>query len=891
MRITSVAIDGVGRFGTPAKIEGLRSGVNILAADNEAGKSTFFRSIRTCLFERHGSKNAEVTALASEGLSLPVTITLCFDHDQKAYQITKSFVRSPSASLRCEGIEIARNRDADEKLWEILGISQSGSRSVDEAAFGILWVSQGQSFNVPEPTEAAASTLNAAIQAEVGTLVGGERARLVLTKLSSEISKQLTDKEKPKANGALAQSINAADGIRAELSDANSQLSSLDRSLDELEVLGGELKRLVSPIESARLVTELDEAHLQLKASENAATILARYQLEEEQILGLLIAQKEQYAALRILADRIDDSRLRSKQIEDELSPLDADEILSRSQLTDAINRIKEFDDRITLLDSQARMLQRIEILIQKEASQKQLRSQLEKLQDYDLRLFGAEAALKANHFDIAAVEELDNIERDVLALHAALKAGAAQLTIERTGISDININGMVLRGNTLRAVTEPLAILINKTVSITISPPLANVEQSRQKLTEFNDKLSALLRRYGSATVEDFRVSHRAFSKLEDSLRDLKAEGKALGLKGQPRSEIARMTAELEGIGAELGNLLEAVGKTTLPLMDEVVAERTSIELERDQLRNDRIHHEGLVSGHNASLTSLSAKRGILQGQLSELGKQLLGDLKSLPDDQRQATMATSERDLAKLLGEHKSKTEMLAEIQRNTPHPDEIERNRNRVNRLTEAKNNKEQKITEINQRIAHLEGQVLISGGEGLGEKSASLNERLIVAENEVARQKFRVQTSQYLYDIVKKSYDKRREELHAPLRRHLQPFLNDVFPQSEIEIGDGFAVSGLKRRGLDYESFSRLSDGTKEQIAVLVRLAMGAMICEKNHEVPIILDDALVFSDDKRIEQMFDALNRAGKNQQIIILTCRTRTFSTLGGHLLQIQDNR
>jgi uncharacterized protein YhaN len=53
------------------------------------------------------------------------------------------------------------------------------------------------------------------------------------------------------------------------------------------------------------------------------------------------------------------------------------------------------------------------------------------------------------------------------------------------------------------------------------------------------------------------------------------------------------------------------------------------------------------------------------------------------------------------------------------------------------------------------------------------------------------------------------------------------------------------------------------------------------------VPIILDDALVFSDDDRIGQMFDALNRAGQKQQVIVLTCRTRAFAALGGRQLSI----
>jgi hypothetical protein len=71
------------------------------------------------------------------------------------------------------------------------------------------------------------------------------------------------------------------------------------------------------------------------------------------------------------------------------------------------------------------------------------------------------------------------------------------------------------------------------------------------------------------------------------------------------------------------------------------------------------------------------------------------------------------------------------------------------------------------------------------------------------------------------------------------------------------------------------------------AVLVRLALGAMLAERGQAVPIILDDALVYSDDDRITRMFDALSRAGQQQQIIVLTCRTRAFEQLGGRSIKI----
>ncbi len=62
---------------------------------------------------------------------------------------------------------------------------------------------------------------------------------------------------------------------------------------------------------------------------------------------------------------------------------------------------------------------------------------------------------------------------------------------------------------------------------------------------------------------------------------------------------------------------------------------------------------------------------------------------------------------------------------------------------------------------------------------------------------------------------------------------------------MQFGDGFGIESLKRGKDPAEPFGRLSDGTQEQMAILVRLSMGAMLSEQGHPTPIILDDALVF----------------------------------------------
>lgn len=277
---------------------GFGPGVNILAADNEAGKSTFFNAIRACLFERHSTRNDIVRNLATDGLSLPVTVKLGFEHDGKAYELAKSFIKSPSASLRRDEIEIARGREADEAVWEILGITPGSGRSVDEAAFGILWVAQGKSFHVPEPSEAATTALNAAIQQEVGTLVGSERARQVLTSLKTGLARLITEGRKAKTGGALAAATNQLTTIAAELESAERKLAELDNHLDEIETARAERKRLADPALTRQMTKELEDARASLKAGEVASAVLRQCETDEQRAHALLETQQRQLVEL-----------------------------------------------------------------------------------------------------------------------------------------------------------------------------------------------------------------------------------------------------------------------------------------------------------------------------------------------------------------------------------------------------------------------------------------------------------------------------------------------------------------------------------------------------------------------------------------------------------------
>jgi conjugal transfer/entry exclusion protein len=495
---------------------------------------------------------------------------------------------------------------------------------------------------------------------------------------------------------------------------------------------------------------------------------------------------------------------------------------------------------------------------------------------------------LKASTVDDAAIKSLESIEREAATITARIEAGAARITVERKPGTSVTVNGSVLAENFARAVTEPLTIQVGDDVAITVSPPPSSIAAAEAEQRMVHDKLKSLLARHDAANADDLRRMRQDRVALEEISRDLRAERSALSLKeGSPLAEIQALSAEIGQIDAETRRVLSETGTETLPSADEMETWKQAHEEHRSTIREARAQCEGMITGQNTILSRVAAQRGALSGEMKAIDSQLRTDLASLPDDRREIVLGDCARDLESKASDHRAKAALLAEKRATAPEPGEADRLRGRVQRFTAAIQNSNDAVDKLKQEIARLEGQIQTAGGDGLGERVANLKTQQEMALAELERQQERVAVLALLRDKVEQSYAKRREQLNAPLRRHLKPFLNDVFPQAEIDLGENFAVEGLKRSGPASELFGRLSHGTQEQIAVLIRLAMGAMVCERGEDVPIILDDALVYSDDDRIEQMFDAINRAGRNQQVIVFTCRARSFSSLGGRQIHI----
>jgi uncharacterized protein YhaN len=116
--------------------------------------------------------------------------------------------------------------------------------------------------------------------------------------------------------------------------------------------------------------------------------------------------------------------------------------------------------------------------------------------------------------------------------------------------------------------------------------------------------------------------------------------------------------------------------------------------------------------------------------------------------------------------------------------------------------------------------------------------------------------------------------------------IRPYFKILFPDSEPLIDENFWLQNILRNGVQ-EPFENLSMGTREQLAILIRLAYADLLAERGAPALIVLDDALVNTDDNRREKMKQILYRASQKYQIILLTCHGAAYRDCGGSIHEI----
>ena len=871
MKLRALRMAHVRLFGSEGvAVEDIGDGLNVLAAPNEAGKSTLFDGLQALLFFKSGSTAKDIRQLQPYAGGWPY-IVADVEWDGGRYRIEKRFLgQKIDRVVDLEsGKEIAVADDAQAWIDRMIGVAGK-----ERGPAGLLWVRQGDSLNLKEGAEARAKALDSVVEEEVKTLTGGKRARWVVDKCAEELAALVTPTGKPRTGGRYQQAekeLARLDELRQAIEEKMERARS---ALDERRSKQRRLQDLTDPEEEERLDERLKDAREAKDAAEKyrervgkaiAERNLARHEKQTAQAKRDAFAQqceaaREQEQKLAELqkdlpAQREAAAEARAEQDQRRAQEKEAEEArrTARSRL-DAARKARDAHD------ARERHAELADHLADAEAAERE----------------GSEKRAEAQALGVrqADIDELDGLAVAIDKAENALRATSTRLQMryEPGYAKRVMLGTSVLEDDTEVWIEEAAVLSIDDVGDLAIAPGEADRGIKAQR--ELRDAREALADKLQALNCQD---AVQARQRRDERARLIEGADRAEArVKIRAPKGIAALRAEVAALREKSGTAAEGdppdVGSAERALETAETAEQKA----RDRWDVSRRTAETAALTLRELTTGIEAAEEAHERALAGVG--LSAD--KWPARRKQLDADLQERESAA------DRCQAALEKLRNQPL--DLEAAEAKLRRLTEAKENRQRDRQEIKNDLSRLDERIIAAADEGVEETFAELTEERESARVRVARYKAEVTVLERLKRAVEGESAKLTEQYLQPVNQQLQPLLGLVFREARVDFdGDTLEPKQLVRAGIA-EKMDALSDGTREQVAILTRLGFARLLAQSGRTPPIIMDDALIFSDDDRIEQMFNALHMQATDLQMLVFSCRQRAFQDLGGTALRLK---
>ncbi|WP_336741526.1 AAA family ATPase [Aureimonas altamirensis] len=871
MQIRSVRIESFASI-RQMEIAGLEPGLNIVVGDNEAGKSTVLAALRAAFFHRHRAQTDAVREfMPNDGIGRP-EVAVEFRLGSVDYTLTKSFLTRPQAQLAWPGGQLEGDA-VEDRLAELIGFSHParGAPKLAEhqGAFGLLWIQQGRA---PEGVDvgAARNMLAASLEGEMGHFLGGGQGEAMLAAARSLQDRFFTATLRVRTDSPLRLAEDELTALRQSLAELEELQRRYEAKLERLgdrrrllaryeaeDAVGKADKDLAVAQDAARRVDGLQEAHrLAERAVEQARQSRARAVELVKRRLALQADREAAVEAVQAAAQEQQDCRGKLSLARQQLEAADAAVAEARraEEAAEEAERHRSRDAELQrLIAALADLRERREAVLRAMAIQA-----------------GSEPFGSAEPITKAALEQ---IETAFLALREAeirLSAASAHIRFEPVGQASIfDAAG--------QAVAPGADLPVSGTAQFSIEGFGGIVVKAGGETEEF-------VRRAEEARRNWLRLSgHHGVDNLDQARTSYDRSQEQAAQRRQAAADVARLApAGLAALELEIVTLEKRQGQ----LAAEHAPDRPALALSREEAASARRTAEDALAQARGFLTALSEQavradvrheHAVARAAQAESGLQSAAGAEPL--EKLQDAVAAAEQELV-------AAEAALAARARDAATSDP-EVARLELDRAGRAREQLVRTLRDLSQEVHGLEGELRVEGASALEERIARLGGEIEHAERRVARLSVEAEASRLLYSTLEECRSDARERWLGPLKEKVAPYLRLVQPGGIIEFDDAtMDVRSIVRNGVE-EPFYRLSHGAREQVAVVTRLAIAEILREAGHPAFVILDDALVNTDEKRLARMHLALGRAAASMQVIVLTCRERDFIGLGASLHRI----
>lgn len=866
MKLSRIALEEFRKFRQPLVLDDLQAGLNLFVGPNEAGKSTVAAAIRAAFLERYSTRTVADLAPRGESGARP-SVELAFAHAGHDYLLKKQFLSRARCELLIDnGAQRLEGEEAENALAALLGfeLATRGQSKPDLAGVpGLLWIQQGDGQNLQAAAGHAGGHLREALTQLSGELASGDGDRLY-ERVAAERA-ALLDARNGRPKGIYKDAEDALASAQAERDTCAAAKAQLDADVDRLASLRAE---------HARAEAGQPWKDFEARAADARAR-LAAVAKEREAFEGLQREQRQAAQTLAVLQEQV----RRDQQDEADLRALTDEAAAARARVQAAqepLARARKQRDTHAAAAEQAR--QRV-AAVQAVADRRDLEHQLQQLDRDVERLDGAlkeathlieqGSALKAEAVRIeiadADIQALRKSERALGDLQLQQQAIATRVSYTFEPGREARLDGAALGGNGEVLLTAAAELDLPGVGRLRIEPGGKDLPALMRELGEARAASAALLSRLGVANAADAEERHARSAALQ---RELDAMRKTLAihapkgidvLRGQRDEALARRSALRERLAAlppatdaddglpAARQALRDAESSTAQAMDALAAAQRA--LDADSARAQLLETQAAARGADLQSPERAAQRQARAGRLAEArsGHDLL-------EQRLQAAQAALTALRPELLEQDALRFEKSAAIERDAQH----------------------KRHSDIQQLLGKLEQ----AGAQGLGERLSEAQaacERLQRRRDEFLR---RAQALDLLSTLLAGKRDAATQRLQAPLARRLGHYLGLLFPDSALRLDDALLPAALQRAGAE-DPLDALSFGTREQLGILARFAYADLLREAGRPTLLVLDDALVHTDDARRDLMKRALFDAATRHQVLMFTCHGDAWRDLG----------
>ena len=569
-----------------------------------------------------------------------------------------------------------------------------------------------------------------------------------------------------------------------------------------------------------------------------------------------------------------------------------------REQEKDARSRVgalrvgvRQSEAAVTKADETVSQYRRVLGAVERQARLRDLEGRYEKAEAAEKRQREDQQAAAAILVTDDAIEAIRKAAQRLEAVQSRFNAAATLISFDMTvdGLSGIEVDGEPLTADrsSVQAV-EPVTITVADRGRITVEPAIKDRDKLLRQLRDTTTVLREALGEVGSKSVADAEEqSARRQKLLQDA--ELARQGAELHAPATADYEAgAQALADyIGGLQQVLKREMSELNLQELPARQEAETALRTAQEQADEARSAVDTARAALGGPEDALSGLQTEIGTLQGRYDESRdrlEKLKDQVAQVEEDRSDNELQSTIEAACAALSEQETAIGRL-EAQRTDETLPQLKA---RIGRLEKAFQDRREKRGKLKEQIAGLKSRIEAAEGAGLDEAIEQKARELEIMEEEKGRQNREVQVLGLLLSTLRGAEQEAKEQYLSPVLKRFRPYLQLLFPGAEIRIDENLHIAGVVREAGYEEAFNHLSMGTQEQIAVLVRLAFAEMLVEQGHPATVVLDDALVFSDDRRMERIFDILNMAAQNVQVIVFTCREQLFEGLGGRELSLE---